>query len=158
MATINSVLGPIDSSDLGFTLPHEHVLTSTAGFKNTYPELLDRELALKLAVDLLTEARGEGVQTIVDCTTHDLDRDVTLMEAASRGGDVQIICSTGCHLFVPHTFYPTMFRWMKPMTAETVADIRSVLATTARDSGRVRHRVLMPCSQSSTVGSTSKVV
>jgi phosphotriesterase-related protein len=123
MATINSVLGPIDSSDLGFTLPHEHVLTSTAGFKNTYPELLDRELALKLAVNLLTEARGEGVRTIVDCTTHDLDRDVTLMEAASRGGDVQIICSTGCHLFVPHTFYPTMFRWMKPMTADAVADL-----------------------------------
>ena len=33
MATVSSVLGPIDTSDLGFTLTHEHIITSSAGFR-----------------------------------------------------------------------------------------------------------------------------
>ena len=40
MTTINSVTGPIDSADLGFTLMHEHVLVAASGFTRSYPELL----------------------------------------------------------------------------------------------------------------------
>ena len=39
MATLNSVLGPLDTADLGFTLTHEHVVTASAGILQTYPEL-----------------------------------------------------------------------------------------------------------------------
>ena len=31
MTTINTVLGPIDSEDLGFTLMHEHVMIGASG-------------------------------------------------------------------------------------------------------------------------------
>jgi predicted metal-dependent phosphotriesterase family hydrolase len=31
MATVNSVLGPLDCAQLGFTLTHEHVFTASAG-------------------------------------------------------------------------------------------------------------------------------
>ena len=31
MSDINSVTGPIDSADLGFTLMHEHVLVAASG-------------------------------------------------------------------------------------------------------------------------------
>ena len=41
MATINTVLGEVDTADLGFTLTHEHVMTSAAGIRQTYPELID---------------------------------------------------------------------------------------------------------------------
>ena len=34
MATVNTVLGPIESSDLGFPLSHEHVLPSAPGIVN----------------------------------------------------------------------------------------------------------------------------
>ncbi len=34
MATVNTVLGPVGTSDLGFTLSHEHVLLSAAGIVN----------------------------------------------------------------------------------------------------------------------------
>ena len=40
MATINSVTGPIDSADLGFTLMHEHVLVAASGLTQSYPDLL----------------------------------------------------------------------------------------------------------------------
>ena len=39
MATVNSVLGPLDTADLGFTLTHEHVFTASAGIQQTFPEL-----------------------------------------------------------------------------------------------------------------------
>ena len=40
MATINSVTGPIDSADMGFTLMHEHVLVAASGLTQSYPDLL----------------------------------------------------------------------------------------------------------------------
>ena len=40
MATINSVLGEIDSKDLGFTLMHEHVMVAASGLSIHYPDLL----------------------------------------------------------------------------------------------------------------------
>jgi len=43
MTKINSVLGPIDSKDLGFTLMHEHVLSAFAGIYQNYPEFLGGE-------------------------------------------------------------------------------------------------------------------
>ena len=34
MATVNTVLGPVGASDLGFTLSHYHVLLCAAGIFN----------------------------------------------------------------------------------------------------------------------------
>jgi predicted metal-dependent phosphotriesterase family hydrolase len=31
MPTVNTVLGPVETADLGFTLSHEHVGTNAAG-------------------------------------------------------------------------------------------------------------------------------
>ena len=42
MTTINSVLGPIETENMGFTLSHEHLATSAAGIWKTFPELIDR--------------------------------------------------------------------------------------------------------------------
>ena len=123
MATINSVLGPMDTSDLGFTLTHEHILSSAAGFRYTYPQMMDRGRVEEVAVEQLTRAHDAGVVSVIDCTTADLDRDVRLMETVSRRSGVNMVCSTGCHLFVPHMFYPTMFEWMPPMPADDIASL-----------------------------------
>jgi predicted metal-dependent phosphotriesterase family hydrolase len=39
MASINTVLGPLEAAKLGFTLMHEHVAIASAGVRQTYPEL-----------------------------------------------------------------------------------------------------------------------
>ena len=61
MAIVNSVLGPLDTSDLGFTLTHEHILTSSAGFRYTYPEMVDRQRVEDVAVELLVKAREKAL-------------------------------------------------------------------------------------------------
>lgn len=104
MATVTTVLGPIDSADLGFTLSHEHLGTNAAGIRQTYPEFFDREGVKQQAIDALTEAYNEGLRTIIDVSTIDLGRDVLLMEEVSRASGVQIVAATGNHLAVPRPF------------------------------------------------------
>ena len=43
MATVNTVLGPVDTAVLGYTLSHEHLITNAAGIARTYPESIDRD-------------------------------------------------------------------------------------------------------------------
>ena len=87
MPFINSVLGPLDTGKLGFTLPHEHLTASSAGLPFTYPEVIDREWVLTAAVEDLIQARNGGIVTIVDVSPIDLGRDVELMrEVSSQSG------------------------------------------------------------------------
>ena len=105
MAMINSVLGPIDTNSLGFTLSHEHVMSASAGILQTYPEFIDRQGALEKAVLDLTEAYNEGLRTLVDMTPMDLGRDIRLIEEVSRRTGIQIIASTGTWQDIPRVFW-----------------------------------------------------
>ena len=104
MTKINSVLGPIETENMGFTLSHEHLATSAAGIWKTFPELIDRVGILEQAKATLKEAYDEGLRTIIDVSTIDLGRDVELMKEVSEATGVQIVAATGNHLAVPRPF------------------------------------------------------
>ena len=103
MTTINSVLGPLDTAELGFTLMHEHVMCGFAGVLPNYPELLGGNM-MEVAVDDLKKAKAGGVDTIVDATTLDLGRDINLLAEASRRSGVNIVACSGWWLDVPPFF------------------------------------------------------
>jgi phosphotriesterase-related protein len=103
MATVNSVLGPIDTKDLGFTLMHEHILVGFAGVYQDYPELLGDD-PLGRAVEKLKKTREGGVDTIVDATTTDLGRDINFVAEASRRSGVNIIAVAGWWRDIPRFF------------------------------------------------------
>ena len=104
MSTVHTVLGPVETTDLGFTLSHEHVGTNAAGLRHTYPEFVDRAGLLAQSVTAMQEARREGVRTMVEVTTFDLGRDISLIQEVSRQSGVQIIAATGNHVAVPRPF------------------------------------------------------
>ena len=104
MPTVNTVLGPVETAALGFTLTHEHVGTNAAGLRHTYPEFIDRVGILEQSVAAMQEAHKEGVRTIVEVTTFDLGRDIGMIQEVSRLSGVQIIAATGNHLAVPRPF------------------------------------------------------
>ena len=113
--TVQTVLGPIDSSRLGFTLSHEHINASSAGIWQAWPELLGgRAKFVATAVDQLKRAKDEGVASIIDCTTIDLGRDIRLMEEISRKSGMQVIAATGHWLDPSNT--------MRARTVEELAD------------------------------------
>src|SRR6266487_4151889 len=106
MATLNSVLGPLDTADLGFTLTHEHVVTASAGILQTYPELYgDFDRLTEQAAATLTEAREGGVQTIIDLTTLDLGRNIRFLADLSRRTGVNIIAATGIWRDIPRALW-----------------------------------------------------
>ena len=90
MTQINSVLGPIDSSDLGFTLMHEHVMVAASGLSKSYPDLLgpNRE---ERAVACLKKAKAEGINTLLDATTFDLGRDPEMLRHVAYESGVNLI-------------------------------------------------------------------
>jgi phosphotriesterase-related protein len=103
MTTINSVLGPLDTANLGFTLMHEHIMVAPAGVFQDYPEFLGTKPIERVVADL-KKAREGGVDTIVDATTLDLGRNVNLLAEASRRSNVNIIACTGWWLDIPRYF------------------------------------------------------
>lgn len=115
MSTINSVLGPIDTANLGFTLSHEHVQVASAGIQQVFPEFLDREGTVETGVAKLGEAYAEGVRTIVDLTTIDIGRDIRMIEEVSRRSGMQIIAATGCWRDIPRVFWSA--------SPDTIADL-----------------------------------
>lgn len=105
MTRINSVLGPLDTADLGFTLSHDHIVLSSAGIRQVYPEFVDRAQVIRDAIEHLTECKAEGVDTIVDVTTLDLGRDVELLAEVSEKSGVNIVCCTGTWRDIPRAFW-----------------------------------------------------
>ena len=104
MPPVNTVLGPVDPADLGFTLSHEHVLLSAAGVSQTYPGFIDHQRVTDDGAVELKGAYDEGVRTIIDVTTFDLGRDIRLLADVSRRSGVHIVACTGNHLAVPRGF------------------------------------------------------
>ena len=105
MATVNTVLGPVDTADFGFTLSHEHVGTNAAGLRHTYPEFIDREGIVEQSTAAMKEVYDEaGVRTIIDVSTFDLGRDVEMIRRVAEGSGMQIVAATGNHLAVPRPF------------------------------------------------------
>jgi phosphotriesterase-related protein len=100
MTKINSVLGPMNTEDLGFTLMHEHLLCAFPGAFREYPDLLVPN-ALDHVVARLKEAKAGGVDTVVDMTTLDLGRDILFMKEAAKQSGVNVIACTGWWLDVP---------------------------------------------------------
>ena len=98
---INTVTGPINAEDLGFTLMHEHVMVSAPNMYRTFPDLFGPENREQRAIDTLKRAKSEGIDTIIDATTYDLGKDPQLLAEVSAGSGVNIINVTGWWLDVP---------------------------------------------------------
>jgi len=59
---VNSVLGPIDPSDLGFTLMHEHIVCKNSSMDQAFPDWFNRQDTLSNAISEL-RARASGYKS-----------------------------------------------------------------------------------------------
>ena len=144
MGIINSVLGPLDTADLGFTLSHEHVLDMTsAGIQYVYPEIIDRDGTIERGIADLTLAYQQGVRTLVDVTTMDLGRDIRLIEEVSRESGVQIVCATGVWRDIPRVFWTADPDMIAPLFIREIREgiegtgIKAGIIKVANDKGGV---------------------
>lgn len=105
MTIIQSVTGPIQSSELGLTLIHEHMRVRSESVFLQFPHLYDEEKEFAKAVAQVNSVKKLGVKTICDPTVMELGRDIRFIERVSRETGVQIIAATGIysyHYIPPH--------------------------------------------------------
>ncbi|MDA0271280.1 MAG: phosphotriesterase-related protein [Chloroflexi bacterium] len=103
MATVQTVLGPVESERLGTVLSHEHVLIGLERFH--YPWRFDMAATRARVIEELTEAKAGGIDTVIDLSTPDLARDVAFMADVSQASGMQIVAATGIWRDVPRYFW-----------------------------------------------------
>src|SRR5262249_17511315 len=106
MAQIATVRGPIDSSELGTTLMHEHIFVLDTEISQNYPEEWgSEEKRVSDAVVRLNELKTKGVDTIVDLTVIGLGRYIPRIQEIARQTQVNIIVATGIYTYHSAPFY-----------------------------------------------------
>ncbi len=97
MKKINTVLGALDTENLGMTLMHEHLGTVDANVWKAFPDWLDRDQFIEYAVGQYKKAKERGIDTIVDVTPLDLGRDIGMIEEVSDKSGIQVVACTGIY-------------------------------------------------------------
>jgi phosphotriesterase-related protein len=104
MATVQTIRGPIDSSELGWTLSHEHLTAGGPGMAQ-FPWIYDEDDAVTANIEALRRAKDAGIVSIIDLTPFDLGRQASLFERiAEADTGVNIVCATGVYRWVPMYF------------------------------------------------------
>ncbi|MFE6156270.1 phosphotriesterase [Streptomyces sp. NPDC057889] len=123
--TVNTVLGPVPTEELGVVSVHEALLSVLPGAEYAFDITIDRAEIFEALAAKLKDFRAHGGGTIVDSTGMFHGRDVPLYEALARATGVHIVASTGQgpeellggYFLTPQTNPPT------PWPADKFADL-----------------------------------
>jgi phosphotriesterase-related protein len=100
VATVESVRGPVELSDLGQVLMHEHVFVmSTEHMQNYGSDWWDEEYRVTDAVAKLNAMHAKGIQTIVDPTVWGLGRYIPRIQRIAEQTPVHIIVAAGLYVY-----------------------------------------------------------
>ncbi|MCB0939756.1 MAG: phosphotriesterase [Mycobacterium sp.] len=125
MTTVQTVQGPIPTTDLGVVLMHEHVFVLSPEIIANYPEGWGDEAAREAdAVEKLNALKAVGVDTIVDPTVIGLGRYIPRIQRVAAQTDLQIVVATGVYTY---NDVPMYFHFTGPGTGmggpETMTDL-----------------------------------
>jgi phosphotriesterase-related protein len=106
MATVQTVQGPVDATDLGTVLAHEHLRIRDEAVAEQWPDRYDPDAELTAAVEAVRAAADRGVRTIIDPTPMLAGRDIAFMQRVSQETGVQVVACTGIYTYgyLPHYF------------------------------------------------------
>jgi phosphotriesterase-related protein len=142
LAITNTVSGPIDSSDLGVTLMHEHIFVLSTEIMQNYPEAWgDEEQRMEEAIARLNELSSRGIQSVVDLTVIGLGRYIPRIQRVAAKTAVNIIVATGIYTYNDIPFYfhfrgpGTVMDGPELMTEMFLRDIRQGIADTGVKAG-----------------------
>lgn len=108
MATVETVLGPVDAGDLGRVLVHEHIRISYAGDHLDPAYSWNRADCVATSVERMHQLQEHGVRTFVDPCPIELGRDPELMAEVAQGSGMHVVCATGFyheHDAIGHPYY-----------------------------------------------------
>ena len=136
MSIVNTVTGPVDSSDLGKVLVHEHVFVLGEEFRENYQYDWDEEAKIAEAVRDLDELKALGIDTIFDPTVLGLGRYIPRIQRIAAQTDLKIVVATGLYTYndIPFQFHYTgpglLFDVDEPLVTYFVRDLTKGIAET----------------------------
>jgi phosphotriesterase-related protein len=116
MPTVETVRGPVELTDLGPTLMHEHIFILQPEALQNYSHVWGKpywneEERFGDAVQKLTRLREGGIHTIVDPTVPGLGRYIPRIQRLNAEVDLNIIVATGVYAFLE---LPNFFGYRTP--------------------------------------------
>jgi phosphotriesterase-related protein len=90
-----AVTGRISTSQLGFTLPHEHVLVDFVGADKVNRDRYDASDVVRQVLPHLQAFKAAGGRTLAECTPAFLGRDPQLLVRLSKASGVTLLTNTG---------------------------------------------------------------
>jgi len=142
VTTVETVRGPVETSQLGRTYMHEHIFVLNPDVQNNFPgEWGDEEARIADAVSKLKAVAAQGVRTLVDPTVIGLGRYIPrIVRIAEQVPELNIVVATGCYTYDQVPFYfmyrtPEIDQLMggpgvDPMVEMFVSDITEGIAGT----------------------------
>jgi phosphotriesterase-related protein len=92
---IMTVSGLVPPAELGFTLPHEHVLVDFVGADKVNPDRYDSEEVVRTVLPYLEQVKSLGCRTLFECTPAYLGRDARLLQRLSSLSGLRLVTNTG---------------------------------------------------------------
>lgn len=99
MPQVETLRGPVDTAQLGFTLMHEHVFVLSQGVPENFPSVWDEAEQVASARQELRELLDLGVQTIVDLTVLGQGRNIPRLRQVMGDVRLNVIVATGLYTF-----------------------------------------------------------
>jgi predicted metal-dependent phosphotriesterase family hydrolase len=116
---INTVQGPIDVSELGMSLTHEHIM-SNFGKEMAEASYYDSLKLYNQVIPYLKKLKSLGLNSVFDCTTEYFGRRVDLLKTISDSSEVQIITNTGFYGAANDRYIPA---FAYDASAESISEI-----------------------------------
>jgi phosphotriesterase-related protein len=140
--------GPIRQSAAGLVLPHEHLFTDLRGPDSAGYGEGDTSDVVRVMKPHLEEAMKAGVETLIECTTIGVGRNVPIIATLARETGMQIVIPTGVYgraSFAPKGYAEMsedeLARWMM---REIVAGIEGTSVQAGFIKTAASEKVLMP--------------
>ena len=112
---IQTVLGPIASSELGVVMSHEHLSVDLSSVRG------DDDSSFTCSGLVLSEMerlRSAGADSVIEVSCIDMGRDVLALQEISRRSGLNIVCATGFYL---EQYHPS---WLADATVEKIEVVR----------------------------------
>lgn len=116
VTTVRTVLGDIDSAELGVTYAHEHLVIDGGAPVRMNPDFALGDVE-RMAAEV-GEAVAFGLQAVVDAMPCDCGRNVVKLAELSRRSGIHIIGPTGLH----HERYYGPGHWSTQLSIDDLAD------------------------------------
>jgi phosphotriesterase-related protein len=138
MAAVQTVLGPIDASQLGPTLMHEHILFGYPGDEFDPTSTWTRAGCIEVAVERMRGLLDQGIRTFVDPCPIECGRDPEMMAEIAQRSGMHIVCATGLYYEQIGIPYYWRLRTVDEIFDLFMAEITNGIGTTGIKPGIVK--------------------